>query len=281
MPSVRKLSHDEILELHGAILSARLSSSCAGLLAGVDPAFVASLPKAVAHSEQVLADLVAVSEAGTLTDGTVPLTIWLRNAIALAQPRQEALTFKRLLATVEVQSGSHNEAVETKDRTLEYEAGPESFMAEIRLDDQWQIVGGPTELELVLQELSLESKIQNRRGLIRIRSDEQGALERALGQLTTDRRRERIQLREKLHWAEIRVDKIQRGINLLRPSLWSDVQNVAMLRLVHRFAPQDCLSAESRYKTLEAYLPDIYCQIYRVQIPVCYRVSSSCMIGCT
>lgn len=82
----------------------------AGLLVGLPPVFVTSLPHATAPGEQILTDLDALSAATALTDGTVPLAVWLRNAIALTGTRKEAATFERILehvqAAVDTDSGS-------------------------------------------------------------------------------------------------------------------------------------------------------------------------------
>ncbi|WP_437660621.1 hypothetical protein [Sorangium sp. So ce1182] len=94
------LSHDEILELHAAVVSARLSGSRTALLVGLDPALVAGLSEAVAPGEQVLTDLDALNAAGELQDGTVPVAIWLKNAVALVATRKEAAILQRALNQV-------------------------------------------------------------------------------------------------------------------------------------------------------------------------------------
>ena len=94
--AVPVLSHREILELHAAVVSARLAGSRVALLAGLDAALVASLPQAAAPSEQILADLDALNGAGRLADGMVPLDVWLRNAAALTGSRGEAEIFRRM-----------------------------------------------------------------------------------------------------------------------------------------------------------------------------------------
>jgi serine/threonine protein kinase len=91
------LNHDDILNLHAAVLSARLVESRHALLSGIRERFVAGLPHAVAPSEQILRDLDVLNAAGTLTGGTVPLAIWLRTAVALAGSRTEAAVFKAAL----------------------------------------------------------------------------------------------------------------------------------------------------------------------------------------
>ncbi|MEO7592728.1 MAG: hypothetical protein ABI134_16055, partial [Byssovorax sp.] len=73
------LDHEEILELRGAVLSARLGESRRALLAHISVELVASLSVASSPGEQVLMDLTALSSAGELADGSVPLRAWLSN----------------------------------------------------------------------------------------------------------------------------------------------------------------------------------------------------------
>jgi nucleoside phosphorylase len=91
------VSHDEILKLRAAVISARLTESRAALLTGVDPDFVAALPNATTPGDQVLRDLDTLNVAGSLTDGSVPLAIWLSNAVASAGLRAEAAVFHAAL----------------------------------------------------------------------------------------------------------------------------------------------------------------------------------------
>lgn len=91
------LSHDQLLEVHDAVLSAGLSDGRDALLVGLDRAFVASLPQAPTPSERVLAELGKLNEAETLEDGTVPLSTYLRNAMRMARAQKEAAIFKRAL----------------------------------------------------------------------------------------------------------------------------------------------------------------------------------------
>src|SRR5688572_21978421 len=93
----RLLSHARILELHAAAVSAHLMGSRDALLAGLGPAFVAGLPHARSPAEQILQDLDALNSVGALTDGTVPLAVWLGNAVALAGAREESAVFRRAL----------------------------------------------------------------------------------------------------------------------------------------------------------------------------------------
>ena len=89
------LDQGEMLELRAAVISARLTGSRLALLAHVLPEFIATLPVAPAPGEQVLMDLDALNTAGELTNGSVPLFIWLSNAVALAGGRQEETVFAK------------------------------------------------------------------------------------------------------------------------------------------------------------------------------------------
>lgn len=95
--SAARLDYDDILELQQAAISARITANRSVLLVGLPADFVASLPQAAAPGAQVLADLDAINAAGTLADGTVPLAVWLRNALALAATREETAVFRRAL----------------------------------------------------------------------------------------------------------------------------------------------------------------------------------------
>jgi hypothetical protein len=89
------LTQDQILELHRAILRADLCGARHTLLRGIDQAFVANLPAANAHSEQILSDLFEMNRTERLANDTCPLHIWLSTAAELASARPEAEVFRR------------------------------------------------------------------------------------------------------------------------------------------------------------------------------------------
>ena len=91
------LTHAEILELQSVVVTTGLASSRDALLVGVSPAIVASLSKDGAPADQVLRDLGLLNAVGTLSDRTVPLATWLKNADRLAGHRPEAEVFRRAL----------------------------------------------------------------------------------------------------------------------------------------------------------------------------------------
>jgi hypothetical protein len=89
------LDQTTILALHAAALSADLSRSRDALLVGIDARFIASLALASSPGTQLFLDLGALNAAGSLTDGTVPLHIWLTNAAHFAGRRREGAVFAR------------------------------------------------------------------------------------------------------------------------------------------------------------------------------------------
>jgi hypothetical protein len=91
------LQLDELHELHRAAISAGLADRRAALFAGVDPAFVATIPDVETPSAQLLVDLDAMNTAGELTDGSRPVRAWLRNAIQLSGKRREGAVFEAVL----------------------------------------------------------------------------------------------------------------------------------------------------------------------------------------
>ncbi|MEP7126787.1 MAG: hypothetical protein ABJE95_38005 [Byssovorax sp.] len=90
------LDQTAIHELHAAVLSAGLVRSRDALLTGIDSVFVGGLDSARNPADQILFDLEALNKAGELADETVPLRIWLANAVQLAGPRREAAIFARI-----------------------------------------------------------------------------------------------------------------------------------------------------------------------------------------
>lgn len=98
------LSHDDILKLHAAVVSAQLAASREVLLVGIDPGIVVGLPTAANRSDQILHDLGALNEARELADGTIPLAAWLRNAIARAGGKTEGAVFSRALERCDITS---------------------------------------------------------------------------------------------------------------------------------------------------------------------------------
>lgn len=131
MPSVTvvttsedRLDHEGILDLRRAVISARLGESRSALLAHVSAELVASLPVAAAPGEQVLMDIDALNRVGALTDGSVPLAAWLRNAIQLCGGRQEEKIFSDALERVRggAASPARSEAIKSARQELDQPA---------------------------------------------------------------------------------------------------------------------------------------------------------------
>ncbi len=92
------LSHDDILALHSAAITAGLDRD--DLLAGVHPHFRASIKRSSSRSGQLRQDLDAIHSAGPLTDGSQPLVIWLKNAVQHSAGRPEETIFRSALSQV-------------------------------------------------------------------------------------------------------------------------------------------------------------------------------------
>jgi hypothetical protein len=86
------LNPEEILKLHRVALSFHLEDARDALLEGIDPAVVSELPKGLAPSDQILSDLTELNRIGRLDDGSIPLEIWILNAVSLV-PRAAAAAF--------------------------------------------------------------------------------------------------------------------------------------------------------------------------------------------
>lgn len=91
------LKQEVIHEIHSAAVSIGLAESRAGLLAGLNSALVGTLRLARTPGEQLLCDICALNDIERLTDGTIPIVQWLRNALVLIGPREESNTFMRAL----------------------------------------------------------------------------------------------------------------------------------------------------------------------------------------
>jgi hypothetical protein len=106
-----------ILELHGAAVKAGLHRKT--LLAGIAPAFVASLSEAPNLASQLLSDLGELNRTPRLCDNTVPLKQWLQNAIVLTSARPEGEVFGRALDLLEQQPGSSAEPKSDRKRAVQ------------------------------------------------------------------------------------------------------------------------------------------------------------------
>ncbi len=95
-----------IEQLHEAAVTAGLAPRRQTLLAGIDPAFVTSLDDDAPNpASRLVSDLHALNRVKELTDGTVPLAIWLSNAKRIAKSRVEAEVFRRALEEITPHAG--------------------------------------------------------------------------------------------------------------------------------------------------------------------------------
>jgi tetratricopeptide (TPR) repeat protein len=97
---LRRLSHDEVLQLHAAAVEVGLPEARSALLSGIDYEFVAGLVVGPNPVAQLLLDLDTMNRSGHLADGSDPLAFWLKNAIALTRFRPEGRTFEQALETI-------------------------------------------------------------------------------------------------------------------------------------------------------------------------------------
>jgi tetratricopeptide (TPR) repeat protein len=109
------LSHEHILRLHGAIVSSNLASCRVALLGGINPHFADGLPLCATQTSQILSDLCGMNAIDQLAAGTVPLRIWLANALALAGQRPEADIFNECLHAVGNNPMAHCDALPMRD----------------------------------------------------------------------------------------------------------------------------------------------------------------------
>ena len=92
----------QVIEIHTAAVQIGLAQSRTAMMSGIAPGFVASLATAASPAAQLLQDLHALNSVGSLEDGTLPLKIWLQNAVTLSGPRRESAVFRRALEQITV-----------------------------------------------------------------------------------------------------------------------------------------------------------------------------------
>jgi Effector-associated domain 5 len=126
------LGHDEILKLYDAAVAARLVDRRSALLEGIDPHFVATLPKSGSGAEELLQALQHMDDAGALADGSVPLVVWLDHAVRLCGGRKEAAVFQATLDRLKPRearpkadepAGKATEGARARDRGAQREDG--------------------------------------------------------------------------------------------------------------------------------------------------------------
>jgi hypothetical protein len=94
----RALSREALDEIRATATKIGLSDSRLALMGGIDAAFVSSLPVTAAPAAQVMMDLDALNRVPRLSDGSVPLWLWLSKAVSLSRSRSECAVFRRHLA---------------------------------------------------------------------------------------------------------------------------------------------------------------------------------------
>ncbi|MFH8683392.1 trypsin-like peptidase domain-containing protein [Streptomyces lydicus] len=107
MSSYLYLSPDEIRQVLDAALETGLADPAVRplLLDGVLPRYRGTLPLNPAPGRQVHSDLNEMNRVERLVDGTVPLEIWLRNAVAETTEAEPLTVFQRALDEVARKAG--------------------------------------------------------------------------------------------------------------------------------------------------------------------------------
>lgn len=89
-----------VLELHAAAIQLGLGGQRGVLLSGLNRSEAARMPTAPDPASQLFSDLHWLNGIRSLTDGSVPLQIWLENALQLTGIRVESGVFQRALAAL-------------------------------------------------------------------------------------------------------------------------------------------------------------------------------------
>ncbi|MEK2474156.1 trypsin-like peptidase domain-containing protein [Streptomyces noursei] len=101
------LSPDEILQLRDAALESGLTDPGVRplLFDGIMPRYRGTLPMLAAPMHQLHSDLAQMNQVERLVDGSVPLEIWLRNAVAQTTEAEPLKVFQRALDEVARRAG--------------------------------------------------------------------------------------------------------------------------------------------------------------------------------
>ena len=108
--------HRRINEILEAALATGLAQQQDALLAGLPSSYIATLPSNGRPDARLLETLHTLNTASVLTDGNVPLEVWLRNALTLVQMRHDRRVFEDALAWL------HGPALEPEKTALPVEA---------------------------------------------------------------------------------------------------------------------------------------------------------------
>ncbi|MCP9962861.1 hypothetical protein LUX05_18595 [Streptomyces somaliensis] len=101
------LTQEDVLAVRDAALDAGLTDPAVRplLFDGIMPRYRATLPLLAAPGLQVHSDLVEMNRVERLVDGSVPLEIWLRNAVAQTTAAAPAAVLQRALDDVARDAG--------------------------------------------------------------------------------------------------------------------------------------------------------------------------------
>ena len=94
----RHLPDARLQALYAAAIATHLASQQDALLAGLPPSYTATLPTSGSSAARLLQTLHTLNAVAALTDGTVPLAIWLRNAATLTTAQTEQRVFVAALS---------------------------------------------------------------------------------------------------------------------------------------------------------------------------------------
>jgi hypothetical protein len=94
-----KLPQDRIIALHQAAIDSNLMADATqeALLTGLSRAYRAALPSGGSPDARLMQVLGRLNEDERLRDGTVPLEVWLRNAVARTAELQQGVVFEEAL----------------------------------------------------------------------------------------------------------------------------------------------------------------------------------------
>lgn len=109
------LPADDIQGIYDAAIATGLASQQEALLAGLPAAYTATLPHSGPPAARLLQTLHALNAVPALADGTVPLVVWLRAAVALSGARIEARIFENALAELQRPAPTTRPAVAVSD----------------------------------------------------------------------------------------------------------------------------------------------------------------------
>jgi V8-like Glu-specific endopeptidase len=105
------------------------------LARGIRPAFLLALPALPAPGLQLDLDLTSFNNVERLSDGTVPLEIWLRNALALLQAQQQAATVQEMLDLVSTRMSGAPPVTDPTAPNLPRGSLPEGLERQVHRDD--------------------------------------------------------------------------------------------------------------------------------------------------